>query len=208
MSVVLYHDYTYFAIKQISSFSSSCKSVKHRLHFSEVECSHCFSSSARSLFPQDKNRNFRLQPDSSDLKHGRRTAPRPRHADILQVGAILEYRRVRACCFRIIIAHSFQSSRQYHARDACLFERIALDYFHLRLGEVNDAGQAADLKKRLKADCFQVGCRRKINEHLLAIKIYGLQFLSARRIPFATRTYPYIICLSPFISVDMHYYNG
>lgn len=65
MSVVLYHDYAYFAIKQISSFSSSCKSVKHRLHFSEVEYSHCFSSSARSLFPQDKNRNFRLQLGSS-----------------------------------------------------------------------------------------------------------------------------------------------
>lgn len=101
MSVVLYHDYTYFAIKQISSFSSSCKSVKHRLHFSEVECSHCFSSSARSLFSQDKNRNFRLQPDSSAAQTRPSNAPPPRHADILQVGAILEYRRVRAYCFRI-----------------------------------------------------------------------------------------------------------
>lgn len=112
MSVVLYHDYAYFAIKQISSFSSSCKSVKHRLHFSEVEYSHCFSSSARSLFPQDKNRNFRLQLGSSAAQTRPSNAP---HADILQVGAILEYRRVRACCFRIIIAHSFQSSRQFHA---------------------------------------------------------------------------------------------
>ena len=53
MSVVLYHDYAYFAIKQISSFSSSCKSVKHRLHFSEVACSHGKGGDLRSKYSPD-----------------------------------------------------------------------------------------------------------------------------------------------------------
>ena len=116
------------------------------------------------------------------LKHGSRTTVC--HADILQLRATHEYRCMRACRTGIIIAYSFQGGRQDHTRDGCLFECIALDCFQLRIGEVNDTGQTGDLKECLKPNRFQVGRRRKINEHLLTIKACGNQFLSSRRIAF------------------------